>query len=83
MTDVCSGSNDNLFLIMLSMLTTYSTVINGVCERITPVTKVSDTYDFIVVGGKIINVKIITTLPLILLDINRDIFAILFQTQDY
>lgn len=83
MMDVCNGGSTNLFLNMLSMLTTYSTIINGVCERITPITRVQDTYDFIVVGGKIINVKIITTLPLILLDINRDIFATLFQMQDY
>ncbi|XP_072748068.1 glucose dehydrogenase [FAD, quinone] isoform X2 [Anoplolepis gracilipes] len=49
--DVCYGGSTNLFLNLLSMLTTYSTVINGVCERITPIDKPTLTYDFIVVGG--------------------------------
>lgn len=49
--DVCSGNSTSLFLNMLSVLTTYSTVINGVCERIKPVTKLDHTYDFIVIGG--------------------------------
>lgn len=52
--DVCNGNTAALFLNTLSMLTTYSTIINGACERIRPVTKVLDAYDFIVVGGKII-----------------------------
>lgn len=51
MMDVCYDGSTNLFLNMLSMLTTYSTIINGVCDRITPITRVQDTYDFIVVGG--------------------------------
>lgn len=82
--DVCTGqTSTSLFLNMLSLLTTYSTTINGVCDRITPTTQIAGTYDFIVVGGKIINVKIITTRPFFLLDVNRDIFAILFQMQNY
>ncbi|XP_070166640.1 glucose dehydrogenase [FAD, quinone] [Polyergus mexicanus] len=53
MENVCYAGSTNLFLNMLSMLTTYSTIINGVCERITPIKRpeVSGTYDFIVVGG--------------------------------
>jgi len=43
---------------MMNMLTTYSSVINGVCERITPIKKPEAVYDFVVVGGKIINVNI-------------------------
>lgn len=79
--DVCSGNSATLFLNMLSTLITYNTVINGVCERIKPVTKVSHTYDFIVVGGKIINIIILIIMCLfILLDINRDIFVSLFLT---
>ncbi|XP_011255282.1 glucose dehydrogenase [FAD, quinone] [Camponotus floridanus] len=49
--NVCSGDSATLFLNMLSVLTTYSTVINGVCERIKPVTRLDHTYDFIVIGG--------------------------------
>lgn len=49
--DVCSANNPSLFLNLLSVLTTYSTTINGVCSRITPITHVRDSYDFIVVGG--------------------------------
>lgn len=83
LTDVCSGGPASLFLNMLSVLTTYNTVINGACERITPVKKVHKTYDFIVVGGKIINTIIIITCLFIYLDINRDIFVTLFPTRDY
>ncbi|CAL1687429.1 unnamed protein product [Lasius platythorax] len=49
--DVCSGNNTSLFLNMLNTLITYNTIINGVCDRITPLTRGFGTYDFIVVGG--------------------------------
>jgi len=53
LTDVCSANFGTLFLSTINMLTAYSSVINGVCERITPITKPEAVYDFIVVGGKI------------------------------
>lgn len=54
--NVCSGDATSLFLSLLSTLITYSNVINGVCQRVTPIPKPLGNYDFIVVGGKIIDV---------------------------
>ncbi|XP_029177665.1 glucose dehydrogenase [FAD, quinone]-like [Nylanderia fulva] len=54
LTDVCSASSGNLLLSLLTTLATYSDVINGCCERITPETKsghLNGLFDFIVVGG--------------------------------
>lgn len=56
--NVCSANSASLFL--LNTLLTYSSVINGPCERVKPIKKPDLTYDFIVVGGKIINVKIVS-----------------------
>lgn len=57
LNDVCTGNSATLFLSMVNMLATYSPIINGVCERITPIKRPQLIYDFIVVGGKIINVS--------------------------
>ncbi|XP_011696823.1 PREDICTED: glucose dehydrogenase [FAD, quinone]-like isoform X2 [Wasmannia auropunctata] len=51
LNDVCCGNSATLFLSMLTVLTTNSSIINGVCERITPIKTLRYNYDFIVVGG--------------------------------
>ncbi|KAG5319132.1 DHGL dehydrogenase, partial [Acromyrmex heyeri] len=51
LTDVCNGNSATLFLSMVNMLAAYSPIINGMCERITPIKRPQFIYDFIVVGG--------------------------------
>jgi len=58
LTDVCNGNSATLFLSMVNMLVAYSPIINGMCERITPIKRPQFIYDFIVVGGKIINLPV-------------------------
>lgn len=55
LTDVCSASPANLFLAMLNTLVAYNVAINDPCGRITPIKKPDISYDFIVVGGKMID----------------------------
>ncbi|XP_018357886.1 PREDICTED: glucose dehydrogenase [FAD, quinone]-like isoform X1 [Trachymyrmex cornetzi] len=51
LTDVCNGNSATLFLSMMNMLAAYNPIINGMCERITPIKRPQIIYDFIVVGG--------------------------------
>lgn len=50
--DVCPTSSITYLLAGLNMMVAYHPTINDPCNHVRPTLRPSDTYDFIVVGGK-------------------------------
>lgn len=58
LVNVCNADSASLFLTMLNTLAAYSPVISDPCHRLKPIREPSSSYDFIVIGGKTVNINV-------------------------